>query len=119
MCVTLPNFIKIGQTVAGIWRFNSFHNVGRPPSWILEIEFFNGLGAYDPFCIIMPNFAKTKICQSFVVISRFVWLFKMTTTAILFFKFQILTVCPLSGANLRHRATFHQNRSNGCGDMAI
>jgi len=45
MCVTLPNFIKIGQTVAQIWRFNSFHNVGRPPSWILEIQFFNGLGA--------------------------------------------------------------------------
>jgi len=28
MCVNLPNFIKIGQTVAEIWRFNSFHNVG-------------------------------------------------------------------------------------------
>jgi len=24
MCVTLPNFIKIGQTVAEIWRFNGF-----------------------------------------------------------------------------------------------
>jgi len=23
------------------------------------------------------------------------------------------------GTNLRHRAKFHQNRSNGCGDMAI
>jgi len=47
--------------------------------------------------------------------------FKMTTAAILFFleKFEILTVCPLSGANLRHRAKFHQNRSNGFGDMAI
>jgi len=45
MCVTVPNFIKIGQTVAEIWRFNGFHNGGRPPSWILEIQifkFFNG-----------------------------------------------------------------------------
>jgi len=24
ICVTVPNFIKIGQTVAEIWRFNSF-----------------------------------------------------------------------------------------------
>jgi len=40
MCVTLPNFIKIGQTVAEIWRFNSFHNVVCQPSWILEIQFF-------------------------------------------------------------------------------
>jgi len=40
MCVTLPNFIKIGQTVAEIWRFDSFQNGGRPPSWILEIQIF-------------------------------------------------------------------------------
>jgi len=34
MNVILPNFIKIGQTVAEIWRFNGFQNGGRPPSWI-------------------------------------------------------------------------------------
>jgi len=33
----VPNFIKIGQTVAAIWRFNFFFNGGRPPSWILWI----------------------------------------------------------------------------------
>ena len=33
--VILPNFIKIGQTVAEIWRFDGFfQNGGRPPSWI-------------------------------------------------------------------------------------
>ena len=33
--LTVPNFIKIGQTVAEIWRFNVFfQNGGRPPSWI-------------------------------------------------------------------------------------
>jgi len=30
----MPNFAKIGQTVAEIWRFNGFQNGGRPPSWI-------------------------------------------------------------------------------------
>ena len=35
MCVTVPNLIKIGQTVAEIWRFNGFfQNGGRPPSCI-------------------------------------------------------------------------------------
>jgi len=35
MYVTVPNFIKIGQAVAEIWRFNGFfHNGGHPPSWI-------------------------------------------------------------------------------------
>jgi len=28
----MPNFIKIGLTVAEIWRFNGFQNGGRPPS---------------------------------------------------------------------------------------
>jgi len=34
--VILPNLIKIGQTVAEIWRFNGFcffQNGGRSPSW--------------------------------------------------------------------------------------
>jgi len=31
----VPNFIKIGQTVAEILQFNGFfQNGGRPPSWI-------------------------------------------------------------------------------------
>jgi len=32
----VPNFIKIGQTVAEIWRFNGFQNGGRPPFWIFR-----------------------------------------------------------------------------------
>ena len=36
----MPNFIKIGQTVAEIWRFNCFQNGGCPPSWIWEIQIF-------------------------------------------------------------------------------
>jgi len=27
-------FIKMGKTVAEIWRFSVFLNGGRPPSWI-------------------------------------------------------------------------------------
>jgi len=47
-------------------------------------------------------------------------IFKMVAAAILNFqKFKILTVDPLQGANVRHRAKFHQNRSNGYRNMAI
>ena len=38
MRVIVPNFIKIGHTVADIWRFNGFYNGGRPPSWLCEIR---------------------------------------------------------------------------------
>ena len=42
----------------------------------------------------------------------------MAAAAILLFeKFEILTICPLMVANLRHCAKFYQNRSNCCGDM--
>jgi len=44
----------------------------------------------------------------------------MAPAAILDFqKFKILTVVPLSGANMRHLAKFHQNRPNGRRYMAI
>jgi len=44
----------------------------------------------------------------------------MAAAAILNFqKFEILTVDPMQGPNMHHRAKFHQNRSNGCKDMAI
>jgi len=40
----LPNFIKIGHTVAEIWRFYGFQNSSRPPSWICEIQIFLPVG---------------------------------------------------------------------------
>ena len=36
-----------------------------------------------------------------------------------FQKFEILTFCLTYRANVRHLAKFHQNWSNGSGDMAI
>ena len=47
-------------------------------------------------------------------ISRFFVIFQMAAAAILNFqKFEILMVFPLQGANMRHHAKFHLNRSNG------
>jgi len=36
ICVILPNFIKIGRTVADMWRYHGFFSKWRPsaPSWI-------------------------------------------------------------------------------------
>ena len=65
-----------------------------------------------PFCISIPNFVQ--IGQTITEISRFLWFFKMAAAAILDFqKLKILTVDPQPGANMRHRAKFYQNRSNG------
>ena len=34
MCVIVPNFIKIGGTIAEIWQYNGFLKWRPPPSWI-------------------------------------------------------------------------------------
>jgi len=58
ICITMPNFIKIGHTVAEIWRFYGFQNGGRPPSWICKIQIFKLERFRGPFCISVPNFIK-------------------------------------------------------------
>ena len=59
ICVTVPNFAKIGQTVPEIWPNCDFQHGGRPPSWIfnsgklrLPVRF------WAPIFVILPNFAK-------------------------------------------------------------
>ena len=68
----LPNFSKIGGTVAELWRFHSFQNGSRTPSCILKFIFFYGS---DPFCSTVPNFVMigqtiAKILQFFLWFSR-------------------------------------------------
>jgi len=41
----MPNFLKIGQTVAEIWRFNGFQNGGRRHLGFKKIRNFVGLSA--------------------------------------------------------------------------
>jgi len=59
MYVIVPNFIKIGQTVAKIWGFNGFQNGGRPPSWICEIRDFLMVGAVKGPILHQ----RTKFCK--------------------------------------------------------
>jgi len=40
MCVTVPNFLTIGQTVSEIGRFSDFQDGGRSPYWISKIRNF-------------------------------------------------------------------------------
>jgi len=90
------------------------------PSAILDFGNSNFLTVWALNRPILHNHAKFRKDLSIRCDIAICVVFKMTTAAILFFeKFEILMVCPLLGANLRHRAKFHQNRSNGCGDMAI
>jgi len=68
----MQHFIKIGQTVAEIWRFNGFQNGGRPSFRIFKIKFFKRSDRLrDPFCIFISN--SVTIGQTIAEISRFLW----------------------------------------------
>jgi len=52
----VPNFIKIDQTIAEIWRFNGFsQNGGRPPSWICRARIATTREDYSVVCIVVLN----------------------------------------------------------------
>jgi len=85
MCVTVPNLIKIGLTVAQIRRFNGFEHGGRPPSSILNLFLTVGAVKKPIFCIIVPNFVE--IGQTVAEISRFFVIFKCDRRHLGFLKF--------------------------------
>jgi len=65
ICASVPNFIKIDQTVAEIWRFNGFFSKWRP-SAILDLS-----GAYwdDPRSLLgglyrLAKFGRNR-CSTF------------------------------------------------------
>ena len=60
MCVIMPNFIEIGQTVAEIWRFNGLQNGGRPPSWILKFKFLTAETVKGPILHQRTKFGKDR-----------------------------------------------------------
>jgi len=75
-CVTVPNFVKIGQEVFEISRFVYFSRWRTPTSWITEIlKFYYLRGSGGPRRITLPNFIK--ICQSVAKIAIFFLFLKM------------------------------------------
>jgi len=79
----MPNFVKIGQSVAKILRFFDFSRWRMPPSWTVKFTKFYWLtvsGGHRR--ITVPNFVK--IGGSIAEIKNF-QMFKMAAAAILDF----------------------------------
>jgi len=58
MCVIVPSFIKIGQTVTEIWRYNGFQNGGRPQSWICWAPIATTHDDFSMVSIVVQNFVE-------------------------------------------------------------
>jgi len=70
-CITVPNFVKIGRSIAEILLFFEFSRWPPPPSWIFEIaKFYRLLRSRGWKHISMPNFVR--IDQSVTKLIRFI-----------------------------------------------
>jgi len=64
-CIIVPNFIKIGRTVAEIWRFNGFfQNGGCPISWICWAIIKTTHDYHLVVSIVTPNLVKVDAIVS-------------------------------------------------------
>ena len=83
--ISMPNFVKIGQSVAKILKFIDFSRWWLPPSGIAEFaKFYSLTVSGEHRRITAPNFVK--IGRSIAEIENFP-IFKMASTAIFgFFK---------------------------------
>jgi len=55
VCLIMPNFAPIGQTVAEIWRFVFFQYGGRPPSCICFARVWTTHEEYLAVFIVAEN----------------------------------------------------------------
>ena len=68
----MPNFIKIDQTVAEIWRFNGFLNGGRPPSFICRVRIGTTHEDYSVVSIVVLNLVGIAAVLSIILVLIFV-----------------------------------------------
>jgi len=117
--ISMPNFVKIGQSVAKILRVFRFFKMAAPPSWIVEFTKFYWLTVSGGRRrIIVLNFIK--IGRSIVAILRFCKFSKLAATAILdFWNREILLAIVVERVQTHQCVKFRQNRSVGCEDIEI
>jgi len=112
--IVIPNFTKIGQTVAEISHLTIFKMAAIRNLGFLKVWFFDQLVTSEG-CAFVQNFIK--IDQTVSEISRF---FDFQDGHLLDFEiFQFLVFYQFRRAKMRHRTKFHQNRSNGWSDIAF
>jgi len=74
----MPNFIKIGRTVAEIWWCNGFfQNGSRPPSWICWAPTGTTVDDHLVVSVVVPNLVKidavVSITWNFQYFARLAW----------------------------------------------
>ena len=119
LCVNVLNFIKIGQTVADIWRFNGFfQNGGRPTSWICWAPIGTTHDDHLVVSVVVQNLveidAVVSIIRNFQYFACLAWKRLFTPLKLFFFlgggisppKWVSISTKPPKGTCLRESASF-------------
>ena len=117
--ISMPNFVKIGQSVAKILRFFDFSRWRPSPSWMFEIVNFYMLAVFGGLSrITVPNIVK--IGRFFAAILRLFEFSRWPPPP--FWIFEIAKFYWSLGSRGSRRIfvpNFYQNRSLRCGYIAI
>ena len=119
ICIAIPYFTKIGQTIAEISHLTIFkmmtvRHLGFLKVWVSDKLVSSG----GLICAILQNFVK--IGQTFSDISQFFLFSRWPSSAILDLEIlKFLVDGHIERPNMHRRTTFHQNRPNGCWDIAF
>ena len=115
-CISVPNFVKIGQTVAEIWWFLWWR---PPPSWIFKNWNFNRRSPVRAECASPCQISSKSVKR----LQRYgnLTVFKMAVVRHLgFVKFKFFNGRIKVKRPILHQHTkFRRDPSNCCGDIAI
>jgi len=118
-CITVPNFVIIGQTFAEIYRFFVVFKMAATAILVSErIRNFNGRSTVtDQYASLCQNSSKSvKRSPTYGDLT----VFKMAPIRHLgFWKFNFLTVKAIKNRILHHYTKLRKDRSNRCGYIAI
>jgi len=113
---SMPNFVKIGQSVAKVLRFCDFSRWQPPSSWIVEFAKFYWLTVFGG-AMHMHKFHQNRfLLRRYCDFSNF----KTAAAAILdFWNLKILLLIGMERVETHQRAKFRLNRSIDCEDIKI
>jgi len=119
LCIILPNFAKIGQTVEEISRFLWFSRWWPPPCWIFILRNFNGRFAIYGANLRLPTkFNQNRLngCRDMEFWGFFAVLLpnlcNVCSRHVGFLTIKLLAVAAVKKRILSHRTKFRKDRSN-------
>ena len=116
--MSIPNFVKIGQSVVKILRFFNFSRWRTPPSWIVKFAKFYWLTVWPPIWSALEKHLLTYLLTwpRHITVPNFIKIVRFVAEILQFFKF-------LKMADVRHLGLvlgiFRPHTVSTCGSLSL